>query len=153
MSGVINDKWHSVYYWVMFIASYMSQVWLGCFYVGCVAGRCLLLYSGLTQGQGHTVRQMLSFFKVFLCSFNHWVSIFCYRKNIISYQLYFYIYVVQPRHRLSWYLIWLNYGTVASMQAHEGGTPKASIEFSICASRVGAPMWNGMFYGDSHINF
>ena len=23
----------------------------------CVAGRCLLLYSGLTQGQGHTVRQ------------------------------------------------------------------------------------------------
>ena len=44
----------------VFIASSMSG-WSGCFSnIKCLADRCLLLYSGLTQGQGHTVRQMWS---------------------------------------------------------------------------------------------
>ena len=42
----------------VFIASSISG-WSGCFSnIKCLADRCLLLYSGLTQGQGHTVRQL-----------------------------------------------------------------------------------------------
>ena len=46
--------------------------WSGCLHHLSVADRCLLLYNGLTQGQGHTVRHPLLF--VFLSQI--WLSLF-----------------------------------------------------------------------------
>ena len=57
MSGGHNDdkdRWFTIER--VYCISQVSG-WSGWFYLSvCVAGRCLLLYSGLTQGQGHTVR-------------------------------------------------------------------------------------------------
>ena len=61
-----------VYYCSVFIASSMSG-WSGCLHRSSwLADRCLLLYSGLTQGQGHTVRHPLLF--AFLSQI--WLSLF-----------------------------------------------------------------------------
>ena len=64
MSGVIKqDKMTDGLLLSVFIASSMSG-WSGCLHrsltVSVMADRCLLLYNGLTQGQGHTVRQLLT---------------------------------------------------------------------------------------------
>ena len=59
LSGVVNMTKTDGLLLSVFIASSMSG-WSGCFYLS-VAGRCLLSYSGLTQGQGHTVRHPLLF--------------------------------------------------------------------------------------------
>ena len=57
MSGVSNKTMTDGLLLSVFIASSMSG-WSGCFSLRvCVADQCLLLYNGLTQGQGHTVRQ------------------------------------------------------------------------------------------------
>ena len=62
MSGVSNKTKTDGLLLSVFIASSMSG-WLGCLHLSlsmsAVADRCLLLYNGLTQGQGHTVRQLL----------------------------------------------------------------------------------------------
>ena len=59
LSGVIKMTKHDGLLLSVFIASSMSG-W--CLHrSGAVADRCLLLYNGLTQGQGHTVRHPLLF--------------------------------------------------------------------------------------------
>ena len=61
VSGVIMMTKHDGLLLSVFIASSMSG-WSGCLHrSGAVADRCLLLYNGLTQGQGHTVRHPLLF--------------------------------------------------------------------------------------------
>ena len=60
-----------VYYWCVFIASSMSG-WSGCFYLTVWQTGVCLIYSVLTQGQGHTVRHPLLF--AFLSQF--WLSLF-----------------------------------------------------------------------------
>ena len=53
--GVIKTKTQCILETCLFICILHESGLVGVFYVVCVADQCLSLYSGLTQGQGHTV--------------------------------------------------------------------------------------------------